>query len=41
MTREFDFLLASVRRFFRPESPLPSKEGLDWSVVSELADGML
>jgi hypothetical protein len=38
MTREFDFLLASVRRFFRPESPLPSKKGLDWSVVLDLAD---
>ena len=37
MTREFDFLLASVRRFFHPESPLPSQEGLDWNVVSELA----
>ena len=37
MTREFDFLLASVRRFFRPESSLPSKEGLDWSLVFELA----
>jgi hypothetical protein len=38
MTREFDFLLASVRRYFRPESPLPSKEGLDWSLVLDLAD---
>jgi hypothetical protein len=36
-TPEFDFLLASVRRFFHPESPLPSKEGLDWSVVLSLA----
>ncbi len=36
-TREFDFLLASVRRFFHPESPLPAQEGLDWSLVSELA----
>jgi hypothetical protein len=38
MTREFDFLLASVRLFFRPGSPLPSKEGLDWGAVLELAD---
>ena len=38
MTREFDFLLASVRQFFRPGSLLPSKEGLDWGVVFELAD---
>lgn len=37
-TREFDFLLASVRRFFRPESPLPSKEGLDWNAILDLAD---
>jgi len=37
MTREFDFLLASVRRFFHPESPIPSQEGLDWNLVSELA----
>jgi hypothetical protein len=38
MTLEIDFLLAAVRRFFRPESPLPSKEGLDWDVVLQLAD---
>ena len=38
MTREFDFLLASLRRFFHPDSPIPSKEGLDWNVVLELAD---
>src|ERR1700719_4530686 len=38
MTREFDFLMASVRRFFRPGAMLPSEERLDWSVVLELAD---
>ena len=38
MTREFDFMLAAVRRFFRPESPLPSMEGLDWNEVLRLAD---
>lgn len=38
MTSEFDFLLAAVRRFFRPESPLPSAEGLDWSDLLRLAD---
>lgn len=38
MTREFDFLLAAVRRFFRPEPPLPSVEGLDWSEILRLAD---
>jgi hypothetical protein len=38
MTREFDFVLASVRQFFHPESPLPSKEGLDWTLVLELAN---
>lgn len=37
MTREFDFLLAAVRRFFQPESVLPSKEGLDWNLVLQLA----
>src|SRR5579862_3006422 len=36
-TPEFDFLLASLRRFFRPESPIPSKEGLDAKAVLELA----
>jgi hypothetical protein len=39
MTCEFDFVLAAVRRFFRPESPLPSTEGLDWKLVVELAEG--
>ncbi|MGH7782074.1 MAG: nucleotidyltransferase domain-containing protein [Candidatus Binataceae bacterium] len=38
MTREFDFLLAAVRRFFQPESPLPSMEGLEWNEVLRLAD---
>ncbi len=37
-TREFDFLLAAVRRFFQPESPLPSPQGLDWSEILRLAD---
>ena len=37
MMREFDFLLASVRRYFRPECPPPSKEGLDWNLILELA----
>ena len=37
-TREFDFLLASVRRFFRPELPPPSKEELDWNAILDLAD---
>ena len=38
MTRQFAFLLAAVRQFFRPESPLPSVQGLDWSEVLRLAD---
>jgi hypothetical protein len=29
MTREFDFLLTAVRRFFRPESPILSVERPD------------
>ncbi len=37
-TREFDFLLAAVRRFFRPDSLLPSPERLDWSEILRLAD---
>ena len=37
MMREFDFLLASVRQYFRPESPLPSREGLDWNLILDLA----
>lgn len=37
-TREFDFLLAAVRRFFRPESPIPSLERLDWNEILRLAD---
>ena len=37
MILEFDFLLASVRRFFRPESMLPFQDGLDWTVLMELA----
>ncbi|MGC1678364.1 MAG: nucleotidyltransferase family protein [Candidatus Binataceae bacterium] len=31
-------MLAAVRRFFRPESLLPSPEGLDWSELLRLAD---
>jgi Uncharacterised nucleotidyltransferase len=37
MTREYDFILAAVRRFFRPGSALPSTEGLDWNLVYDLA----
>ncbi len=37
MRREFDYLLAAVRQFFRPETQLPSAEGLDWNEVVRLA----
>lgn len=36
--REFAFLLACVRRFFQPETPLPSTAGLDWSRLIQLAE---
>lgn len=38
MTRECDFLLAVVRRFFHPESALPPEDGLDWNLVAGLAE---
>ncbi len=37
-TREFDFLLAATRRFFRPDRyDLASPEGLDWNTLLRLA----
>ena len=36
--REFDYLLAAVRQYFQPESPLPPAEGLDWRKLTDLAD---
>ena len=38
MTCEFDYLLAAVRQYFQPESPLPPAEGLDWGELLDLAD---
>lgn len=38
MIREFDFLLASVRQFFRPELPPSPQEGLDWTSLVALAN---
>ncbi len=38
MTREFPFLLASVRRFFDAEAPPPSAAGLDWRKLTQLAE---
>src|ERR1044072_6441925 len=32
------FLLAAVRRFLNPESPLMIPDNLDWSALLELAD---
>ena len=37
LAREFDFLLACVRRFFQPETPIPSAAGLDWRKLVQLA----
>jgi Uncharacterised nucleotidyltransferase len=37
LAREFDFLLACVRRFFQPEAPIPTAAGLDWRKLVELA----
>ena len=37
--REFAFLLACVRRFFQPETPIPSATGLDWRKLVQLAEG--
>src|SRR5579859_6384310 len=39
VSREADFLIAGVRRYFQPEAPLPAANGLDWRQVLELADG--
>ena len=38
MSRETDFLLASVRRYFQLRSPLPSTENLNWPEVVKLAE---
>jgi hypothetical protein len=38
VTREFDYLLAAVRQFFRPETRPPRAEGLDWREVMRLAE---
>lgn len=35
--REFEYLLAAVRQVFRPETQLPSTEGLNWNEVVRLA----
>jgi hypothetical protein len=37
LAREFDFLLACVRRFFQPQTPIPSAACLDWRRLVELA----
>jgi hypothetical protein len=39
VTREFNYLLASVQQFFVPETELPPTEGLDWKAVLRLANG--
>jgi Uncharacterised nucleotidyltransferase len=36
-SREAEFLLAAVRRFLNPQSPLPEPAGLDWSGLVRLA----
>ena len=35
--REFDFLLACVRRFFQCQAPIPSATGLEWCKLTPLA----
>lgn len=37
MTREFSFLLACLRSFFQPDSPVPAAAGVDWPKLIELA----
>jgi hypothetical protein len=38
VTREFDYLLAAVRRFFNPDASLVPRDGLDWGRVKSLAE---
>ena len=37
VSRECEFLVAAVRRFFHPEDPLPDPSGLDWSEMVRLS----
>ena len=37
MSRECEFLLAAVRRYFRPEDPPPEPYGLDWTELLRLS----
>jgi hypothetical protein len=37
VSRECEFLVAAVRRFFHPEDPLPDPSGLDWSELMRLS----
>ena len=36
VSRECEFMVAAVRRFFHPEDPPPDPSGLDWSELMRL-----